>query len=112
MARYSHMAEVVGSLDQVRAYIPKLLQECQLDVLHSSRDYWVAGEKPGQVPYGQLVRVEVLLDQPQDNPNVVHITCIAKNEELPLQNGNHCQRVFGHLTQELGRLAEILPPPL
>jgi len=112
MARYSHMVEIVGTLEHVRAYIPKLLQECHLQVLHTMRDCWVAGEPPGQVPYSQLVRVEVLIDQPQGSTNLVHITCIAKNDELPLHTGNHCEQIFAQLSQELGRLAQTLPPPV
>jgi len=110
MARYSHMVEIAATLEQVRAYIPKLLQECQLQIVHTARDYWVASEAPGQVPYSQLVRVEVLIDQ--DQSNIVHITCIVKNDKLALHAGNHCEQVFAQLSQELSQLAESLPPPV
>jgi hypothetical protein len=105
MARYSCTAQLTGSAEQLSEAIRALLERCQLTILHHSPDYWVAGEPPGKNPYTKLVTVEVLVDRTGQGPDgPVQITCIAKNEELPLRSVNRCQQTFAQLRAELAQL--------
>jgi hypothetical protein len=108
MARYSCVTQLTGSTDQVNDAIRRLFERCRLNVLYNSRDYWVAGEPPGEKPFNQLVTVEVLMDRARQDRDCVQVTCIAKNEELPLQSVNHCQQTFHHLKSELTQLQSQL----
>ncbi len=107
MARYSCITELTGSADQLSEQIRQMLHRCQLNILHNSHDYWVAGEPPGQAPFNQLVTVEVLMDRKRQGDRVA-VTCIAKNEELPLKTINHCQQTFHQLKCELDQLQSHL----
>ncbi|MFS8866602.1 hypothetical protein [Synechococcus sp. H65.1] len=105
MARYSCVTQLVGSAEQLSEAIRALLERCQLTILHSGPDYWVAGEPPGKNPYPKLVTVEVFVDRTrQTSDGSVQVTCIAKNEELPLRSVNHCQQTFNQLRAELAQL--------
>ncbi|MDX2272464.1 MAG: hypothetical protein NW237_11030 [Cyanobacteriota bacterium] len=107
MARYSCVTKLSGSNDQLNEAIRNLLERCRLTILHNSQDYWVAGEPPGEKPYTQLVTVEVLMDRARQGDSV-QVTCIAKNEELPLQSVNHCQQRFHQLKAEFSQLQNQL----
>ncbi|ABD00352.1 hypothetical protein ACVW0Q_001461 [Thermostichus sp. MS-CIW-21] len=105
MARYSCVTQLMGSAEQLSEAIRAVLERCQLTVLHNSPDYWVAGEPPGKNPYAKLVTVEVFVDRTrQAADGSVQVTCIAKNEELPLRSVNHCQQTFDQLRTELAQL--------
>ena len=109
MARYSCVTQLVGSAEQLSESIRAILERCQLNVLHNSPDYWVAGEPPGKNPYTKLVTVEVLMDRTRQSADgSVQVTCIAKNEELPLKSVNHCQQTFDQLKAELAQLQNQL----
>ncbi len=109
MARYSCVTQLVGSAEQLGESIRAILERCQLNVLHNSSDYWVAGEPPGKNPYTKLVTVEVFVDRTrQAADGSVQVTCIAKNEELPLRSVNHCQQTFDRLKAELAQLQSQL----
>jgi large subunit ribosomal protein L28 len=110
MARYSCTAQLTGSAEQLSEAIRALLERCQLTILHYSPDYWVAGEPPGKSPYTKLVTVEVLVDRTGQGPDgPVQITCIAKNEELPLRSVKHCQQTFAPIE---GRASPVASPTL
>ncbi len=97
----------MGSAEQLSESIRAILERCQLTVLHNSSDYWVAGEPPGKTPYTKLVTVEVLMDRKSADGSI-QVTCIAKNEELPLKSVNHCQQTFDQLRAELAQLQSQL----
>jgi hypothetical protein len=105
MARYSCVTQFSGSAEHLDEAIRAVLERCRLNVLHNSVDYWVAGEPPGQTPFSKLVKVEVLMSRKKkQGDDCVEVTCIAKNEELPLRNDNHCQQTFDQLKSELTQL--------
>lgn len=53
--------------------------------------------------------VEVFVDRTrQAADGSVQVTCIAKNEELPLKSVNHCQQTFDRLKAELAQLQSQL----
>jgi hypothetical protein len=108
MARYSCVTQLSGSAEQLQEEIRQLLERCRLNILHNSHDYWVAGEPPGHKPFNQLVTVEVLMNWKHREPSYVEVTCIAKNEELPLKTTNHCQQTFQQLESELNQLQNQL----
>ncbi len=103
MARYSCVTELIGPSEQLNDEIRQLLQRCHLNILHITPDYWIAGEPPGQTPFNKLVTVEVLMDRKHQG-NRVAVTCIAKNQELPLKSINHCQQTFHQLKSEFDLL--------
>lgn len=104
MARYSCVTRLPGSAEQLNEAIRTVLERCRLNIIHNSQDYWVAGEPPGKKPFTQLVTVEVLMDRDRQQEDWVQVTCIAKNEELPLKSINHCQQTFNQLQSELTQL--------
>lgn len=89
MARYTKVYVVKVNQSLLRDLITKLLVECNLTVSYVARDYIMAQEKSGQVSFSKLVTVEVLIHQPELDS--VKFTCVVKNEELPLNLGNHCK---------------------
>ncbi len=109
MARYCCVTQLVGSAEQLSQSIRAILERCQLKVLYDGHDYWVAGEPPGKSPYTKLVTVEVLMDRTRQSADgSIQVTCIAKNEELPLSSVNHCQQTFDQLRAEFARLQSQL----
>ncbi|HIK43675.1 MAG TPA: hypothetical protein IGR64_02190 [Leptolyngbyaceae cyanobacterium M65_K2018_010] len=65
-------------------------------------DYFVAKEKPGQVSLSQLTTIEVIISPPNQDFQWAKLNLVVKNEELPLQQDNHCQRVFDAVSQAIG----------
>ncbi len=87
---------------QSRNLVPTLaetLRGCDLNVVYRSEDYLMAREVPGAVPlsqFGRLVTAEILVERCANQQ--VRLQVVAKNEELPLQQRNHCQQVFEKIT--------------
>ena len=61
----------------------------------------MAQEAPGQVPFAQLVTVEVLIDHTIATETETQVHFVVKNEELPLQRNNHCQQMFDLVCQAI-----------
>jgi len=58
--------------------------------------------------------VEVLIHQSSIEGNIVKLTCVIKNGELPLRLHNHCQVMADLVNQEFGsnqnwKMLESLP---
>lgn len=94
MARYTSLFTVAVSLDRFRQSLTDILRSCNFDVIYDTEDYLVAREVPGQVSFAKLVTVEVLIDRFPSADEEVRMNFVVKNEELPLQNNNHCRRMF------------------
>lgn len=77
---------------EVRHELQDLLSCRQFDMIYDTPNYWVAREQTGHVALAQLVTVEMYLDSKASGET--ELTCVAKNQELPLQELNHCQQVF------------------
>ncbi|MEM9567494.1 MAG: hypothetical protein AAF974_04240 [Cyanobacteria bacterium P01_E01_bin.34] len=77
---------------EVRHELQDLLSCRQFDMLYDSPSYWVVREQTGHVALSKLVTVEMYLDSKASGE--IELTCVAKNQELPLQEVNHCQQVF------------------
>jgi len=103
MARYTCLVKVATSLDRFRCSLEEMLRSCNCNVIYDTDDYVVAREIPGAVTYAKLVTVEVLIDKPSEKPlalsDEVRLNFVVKNEELPLQNDNHCWRMFSLVNQ-------------
>ncbi len=107
MARYTCVIQLSGTTETIRPTVKQLLETAaKFQFIYDSRDYWVAREVPGDVPFSRLVTVEMLLDAIR--PGCTQVTCIAKNEELPLQIGNHCEQVFSHLEGALQQIQKTV----
>ncbi|MBK4729778.1 hypothetical protein JJD41_07835 [Oxynema sp. CENA135] len=106
MARYTGLFIVAVSPDLLRQSLIEILQECHLDVIYDTGDYIMAREIPGEVPFGKLVTVEVLIDRPMDTPDEVRMNFVMKNEELPLQLDNHCRQMFDSLSEAIAESNE------
>ncbi len=99
MARYTSLFTVAVSLDRLRQLLTEILRSCSMDVIYSSEDYLVARELPGHVSFPKLVTVEVLIERYATKDTEVRMSFVVKNEELPLQNNNHCRQVFNLVNQ-------------
>jgi hypothetical protein len=99
MARYTSLFTVAVSLDRLRQLLTDILHSCSLDVIYDSEDYLVARELPGRVSFAKLVTVEVLIERFVTAEKGVRMSFVVKNEELPLQNNNHCRRMFNLVNQ-------------
>lgn len=65
-----------------------------MDVMYETDDYVMAREIPGQVPFTKLVTSEVSIDVSGTDSDLVKLSFLVKNEELPLNNNNHCRQLF------------------
>lgn len=94
MARYTNLLTVPKSIPSLRDSIVDSLKSCGLSLVYETGDYLVAKEKPGQVTFAQLATIEVLINPPTSNLGEARVNLVVRNEELPLNRDNHCQRVF------------------
>ena len=65
-----------------------------MDTMYETDDYVMAREIPGQIIFTKLVTSEVLIDVSSTNPDLVKLSFLVKNEELPLNPNNHCRQIF------------------
>jgi hypothetical protein len=101
MSRYVCHFLVNLSSQNVRSPLRKLLETCGLETIYEVEDYLMAREIPGLVSFAKLVRAEVLIDVTNATQNSVKLSFVLKNEELPLQQNNHCRQVFDLLRYTL-----------
>jgi hypothetical protein len=99
MARYTSLVTVAVSFERLRHLLADILRSCRMDVIYMAEDYLVARELPGQVKFGKLVTVEVLIDRFAVPEPEVQMNIVVKNEELPLQSDNHCREMFNLVNQ-------------
>jgi hypothetical protein len=71
-----------------------LFEACGMDVMYETDDYVMAREIPGQVIFTKLVTSEVSIDVSGNDPDLVKLSFLIKNEELPLNPNNHCRQIF------------------
>ncbi len=102
MARYTHFLTLAEATPGLGRSIVKTLESCGLSMVYANNDYFVAKEKPGQVSLSQLTTIEVLISPPTCSMDAAKVNLVVKNEELPLQQDNHCQRVFNAVSQAIG----------
>jgi hypothetical protein len=94
MARYTSLYTVSLPVSQLKKVLYGVLESCNLKIIHDTDEYVMARETPGGVPFPKLVTVEVLIDRTTATDEKVHMKCVIKNEELPLQLDNHCRQMF------------------
>jgi hypothetical protein len=104
MARYTHLLTLSEAAPGLGHSIIKTLEACGLSMVYSNKDYFVAKEKPGQVTLSQLTTIEVMISPPTTTVDAAKVNLVVKNEELPLQQNNHCQRVFETVSQAIGAM--------
>jgi hypothetical protein len=94
MSRYVCHFLVNLSPQHVRLPLKMLFEACGLDTMYETDDYVMAREIPGQIIFTKLVTSEVSIDVSRTDPDVVKLSFLVKNEELPLNANNHCRQVF------------------
>ncbi len=106
MARYVSACRSMTSLDNLRQLITDVLQACNFNVIYEKGDYLMAKELPGGVNFSKLVTVEVVIAgrlqvvEPETERDL-EMSFVIKNEELPLQQDNHCRRKFNLVNQAI-----------
>ncbi|MFQ3679012.1 MAG: hypothetical protein SNJ60_00670 [Pseudanabaenaceae cyanobacterium] len=93
MARYTQRFVVAAPAATLQQHIAEALQSCELPVVYSTEDYILAQEAAGRVAFSKLVTVEILIHQPDDCTDRAELTCVTKNDELPLKRVNHCRTI-------------------
>ncbi len=93
MARYTQRFVVAAPVASVQQHIAEALASCELPVVYSTEDYILAQEAAGRVAFSKLVTVEVLIHPTEDGTDRVELTCVTKNDELPLKRVNHCRTI-------------------
>ena len=101
MARYTGLFKIAAPSTILQQPLGKILESCNFDIVYQAGDYLMAREIPGQVAFQQLVTVEVLVDKTTASDHQVQMQMVIKNEELPLQNDNHCQQMFQRVSQAI-----------
>ncbi|MBE9079755.1 hypothetical protein IQ241_21080 [Romeria aff. gracilis LEGE 07310] len=104
MARYTNFFITGSSLPEVHQSLVAVLQSCDLTLVYEDSSYIVAKEKPGQVSFGQLATVELLINPPTTQSGA-KVDLVVKNEELPLRAENHCHDVFQVVNQAISDAA-------
>jgi hypothetical protein len=94
MSRYVCHFLVNLSPQHVRLPLKMLFEACGMDMMYETDDYVMAREIPGQVIFTKLVTSEVSIDVSNTNPDLVKLSFLVKNEELPLNPNNHCRQIF------------------
>lgn len=103
MARYTQQYVVAILPEKLRQTLIESLESCNLAVTYSTDDYVMAQETAGAVAYSKLVTVEVLIHQSSIQGEQVSLTCLTKNEELPLRENNHCRDMSNLVGQAFAR---------
>jgi hypothetical protein len=101
MARYTQQYVLKILPGKLRQAITESLEACKLHITYSTDDYIRAQETAGSVSFSQLVTVEILIHQSATNDGNTKITCLAKNEELPLRVNNHCHDISDRVNNAL-----------
>jgi len=109
MARYINLFHSPDPPLTLQQTISKILRSCDLDLVYETTDYLVAQEKPGQVSYSQVTRVEVLISAPTLEQRQTRIDLVVKNEELPLRMNNHCQQIFELVNRAIAEIESWQP---
>lgn len=102
MSRYTGWFVLDAHARNLLPMLAETLQGCDLNVVYRSDDYLMAREKPGAVPlsrFSRLVTAEILVERVA--PQQVRLQVVAKNEELPLHECNHCQQVFAKISDAI-----------
>lgn len=102
MARYTTSLPVSTATVRLRDSIITTLQSCGLSMVYETKDYLVAKEQPGGVPFAKLATIEVLINPPTVAAESTWVNLVVKNEELPLSRNNHCEQVFSTVNQAIG----------
>jgi hypothetical protein len=94
MSRYVCHFLVNLSPQNVRLPLKMLFEACGMETMYETDDYVMAREIPGQIIFTKLVTSEVSIDVSGTDPDVVRLSFLVKNEELPLNSNNHCRQIF------------------
>lgn len=101
MARYTCLFTVALPNNSLRQSLIEILKSLNIEVQYDTAEYLMGREKPGKVPFGKLVTVEVLIDNTTATETEIKMTLVAKNEELPLQLNNHCHKLFQQVSEQI-----------
>ncbi|MBP0016286.1 MAG: hypothetical protein J7647_01865 [Cyanobacteria bacterium SBLK] len=107
MARYSYSFNVPLPLDQFFPVLGEILRACNFEIIYDTHDYLMGREIPGRVSFSKLVTVEALVDKQPISSEGVRMNCVIKNEELPLQDNNHCRQVFDTVKQAIQETTRV-----
>lgn len=104
MARYTFSKTVSLSFRSLLSRLDTFLEGYHLEILSCEADHLIAREIPGQVPFPQLVTVEVSVDSARTSSTTTQMEVVVTNEELPLRRNNHCSNIFDQLSEALNCL--------
>jgi hypothetical protein len=90
MARYTYCFTAAPEPEHLHQTIIALLESCGLQITYKTEDYVMAQEIKGDTAFSRMVTVEVLIHQSDTVGERIRLTCVTKNEELPLKRHNHC----------------------
>jgi hypothetical protein len=93
MARYTQHYVITIGVEKLKPAIVNSLEACNLAVIYVSDDYFMAREIGGKIAFTKLVTVEVLVSKTEMPESQIKLTCVTKNEELPLKLDNHCSQM-------------------
>ncbi len=101
MARYTGLFVVAVPIERLRQLAIDVLESCGCNIIYDTGEYMMARETPGQVPFGKLVTVEVLINRSNNNDREIRMNIVMKNEELPIYTDNHCRQIFDRVQQSI-----------
>ncbi|NJK99528.1 MAG: hypothetical protein HC910_02805 [Spirulinaceae cyanobacterium SM2_1_0] len=101
MARYICAFSANAPRERLLLSLSEVLQACNFEIIYDTGDYMMGREIPGRVSFAKLVTVEALVDKTKTNARNARMNFVVKNEELPLQNDNHCRQMFDVVKQAI-----------
>jgi len=114
MGRYTQQYTIEISPQKLLLALKESLESCNLSITYSTEDYVMAQEATGNVSFSKIVTVEILIHQTEIDGDNVKLTCVTKNQELPLRSDNHCQRMADKVSQAFAgnqswKMVEMIP---
>ncbi len=101
MARYICAFSADAPRERLLPSLSEILQACNFEIIYDTDDYMVGREIPGRVAFAKLVTVEALVDKTRTTARNARMNFVIKNEELPLQDDNHCRQMFDVVTRAI-----------
>jgi len=94
MARYMCAFSADAPRERLLPSLGAILQACNFEIIYDTDDYMIGREIPGRVSFAKLVTVEALVDKTKTTTQNARMNFVVKNDELPLQDDNHCRQMF------------------
>lgn len=99
MARYTGFFAIALPFNELQELLLNLLESCNLELMYQTPSSIIAREFVGDAPTSQLVTIELVFETATSTPTETRMRLEATNGELPLQENNHCRKLFDALTK-------------